>query len=122
MVPLGDYLTVSGILFTIGFAGVMLRRNLIIILMSLELMLNAANLSLGAFSRFRVQPGGVPNYDAQIFVFFIITVAAAEVAVGLAIIVALYRARQTTHVEDINSLKFVISPFSPLFPGPFCFS
>ena len=60
MITLGDYLIVSGILFTIGFAGVMLRRNLIIILMSLELMLNAANLSLVAFSRFRVQPGGVP--------------------------------------------------------------
>jgi NADH-quinone oxidoreductase subunit K len=69
--------------------------------------LNAANLSLVAFSRFHVDPvSGTPNYSAQVFVFFIITVAAAEVAVGLAIIVALYRARQTTHVEDINSLKF----------------
>jgi NADH-quinone oxidoreductase subunit K len=106
MVTLGDYLSVSALLFTIGFAGVMLRRNIIIILMSLELMLNAANLSLVAFSRFHVQPGGVPNYDAQVFVFFIITVAAAEVAVGLAIVVALYRARQTTHVEDIAMLKF----------------
>jgi len=89
-------------LFTIGFAGVLLRRNIIIIFMSLELMLNAANLSLVAFSRFRVTDG-LPNYNAQVFVFFIITVAAAEVAVGLAIIVALYRARQTTHVEDINT-------------------
>jgi NADH-quinone oxidoreductase subunit K len=106
MVTLGDYLIVSGILFTIGFAGVMLRRNIIIILMALELMLNAANLSLVAFSRFRLQTSGVPNYHAQVFVFFIITVAAAEVAVGLAIIVALFRARQTTHVEDIASLKF----------------
>ena len=106
MVTLGHYLIVSGILFAIGFAGVMLRRNLIIIFMSLELMLNAANLSLVAFSRFHLQPSGVPNYNAQVFVFFIITVAAAEVAVGLAIIVALFRARQTTHVEDINSLKF----------------
>jgi NADH-quinone oxidoreductase subunit K len=106
MVTLGDYLIVSGILFAIGFAGVMVRRNLIIIFMSLELMLNAANLSLVAFSRFHLQPSGVPNYNAQVFVFFIITVAAAEVAVGLAIIVALFRARQTTHVEDINTLKF----------------
>ena len=105
MVTLGHYLIVSGMLFTIGFAGVLLRRNIIIIFMSLELMLNAANLSLVAFSRFRVTDG-MPNYNAQVFVFFIITVAAAEVAVGLAIIVALYRARQTTHVEDINSLKF----------------
>ncbi len=105
MVTLGHYLIVSGMLFTIGFAGVLLRRNIIIIFMSLELMLNAANLSLVAFSRFRVTDG-MPNYNAQVFVFFIITVAAAEVAVGLAIIVALYRARQTTHVEDINTLKF----------------
>ena len=106
MVTLGDYLIVSGILFAIGFAGVMLRRNLIIILMSLELMLNAANLSLVAFSRFHVQPSGLPDYNIQVFVFFIITVAAAEVAVGLAIIVALYRARQTTDVDDIKSLRF----------------
>src|SRR3954451_9260020 len=106
MATLGDYLIVSGLLFTIGFAGVMLRRNIIIIFMSLEVMLNAANLSLVAFSRFRVGPNGLPNYNAQVFVFFIITVAAAEVALGLAIIVALFRARQTTHVEDISSLKF----------------
>ena len=106
MLTLGNYLLVSGLLFAIGFAGVILRRNLIIIFMSLELMLNAANLSLVAFSRFRVDANGLPNYNAQVFVFFIITVAAAEVAVGLAIIVALFRARRTTHVEDINSLKF----------------
>src|SRR5436853_5740269 len=106
MVTLGHYLIVSAILFAIGFAGVMLRRNIIIILMAVELMLNAANLSLVAFSRFHVDPTGAPNYNAQVFVFFIITVAAAEVAVGLAIIVALYRARQTTHVEDINTLQF----------------
>ena len=106
MITLGDYLIVSGILFAIGFAGVMLRRNLIIILMSLELMLNAANLSLVAFSRFRLDSNGLPNYNAQVFVFFIITVAAAEVAVGLAIFVALYRARQTMDVKNISSLKF----------------
>ena len=106
MITLGDYLIVSGVLFAIGFAGVMLRRNLIIILMSLELMLNAANLSLVAFSRFRVDSNGLPNYNAQVFVFFIITVAAAEIAVGLAILVALYRTRQTTDVKDISSLKF----------------
>src|SRR5712692_328676 len=88
MVTLGDYLIVSGILFAIGFAGVMLRRNLIIILMSLELMLNAANLSLVAFSRFRVGPNGLPDYNMQVFVFFVITVAAAEVAVGLCLLLA----------------------------------
>ena len=82
MVTLGHYLIVSGLLFTIGFAGVLLRRNIIIIFMSLELMLNAANLSLVAFSRFRLNAAGIPNYNAQVFVFFIITVAAAEVAVG----------------------------------------
>ena len=106
MITLGDYLIVSGILFAIGFAGVMLRRNIIIILMALELMLNAANLSLVAFSRFHVDPTGAANYKVQIFVFFIITVAAAEVAVGLAIVVALFRLRRTTNVEDITTLKF----------------
>jgi NADH-quinone oxidoreductase subunit K len=103
---LNHYLLVSGLLFTIGFAGVLLRRNIIIIFMCLELMLNAANLSLVAFSRFNVGADGLPNFNAQVLTFFIITVAAAEVAVGLAIIVALYRARQTTHVEDITTLKF----------------
>ena len=102
---LNDYLLVSGLLFAIGFTGVMLRRNIIVIFMCLELMLNASNLSLVAFSRFHLE-AGMPNYNAQLFVFFIIAVAAAEVAVGLAIIVALYRARQTTHVEDIASMKF----------------
>ena len=106
MITLGDYLIVSAILFAIGFAGVMLRRNLIIILMSLELMLNAANLSLVAFSRFRIGANGLPDYNAEVLVFFVITVAAAEVAVGLALFVALYRARQTTNVDDITSLKF----------------
>ena len=106
MITLGDYLIVSGILFAIGFAGVMVRRNLIIILMSLELMLNAANLSLVAFSRFRVDQNGLPNYHAQVFVFFIITVAAAEVAVGLAIIVALFRNRGSIDVDEVSLLKY----------------
>ena len=106
MATLGDYLLVSAALFTLGFGGAMLRRNIIIILMSLELMLNAANLSLVAFSRFHIDRAGLPNYNAQVFVFFIITVAAAEVAVGLAIIVALFRSRRTTHVEDLTGLKF----------------
>jgi NADH-quinone oxidoreductase subunit K len=106
MITLGDYLVVSAMLFAIGLAGVMLRRNLIVIFMSLELMLNAANLSLVAFSRFRVDANGVPDYNAQVFVFFVITVAAAEVAVGLALLVALYRASRTTDVDDITSLKF----------------
>jgi NADH-quinone oxidoreductase subunit K len=104
MVTLNAYLLVSGLLFAIGFAGVLLRRNIIIIFMSLELMLSASNLSLVAFSRFNTV-NGLPNYNGQILVFFIIAVAAAEVAVGLAIIVALFRARHTTHVEDMNSMK-----------------
>ncbi len=105
MLTLNDYLLVSGLLFSLGFAGVLLRRNVLIIFMGLEMMLNAANLSLVAFSRFSVTDG-LPNYNGQMLVFFVIVVAAAEVAVGLAIIVALYRARQTTHVEDLNTLKF----------------
>jgi len=105
MTTLAHYLIVSGLLFAIGLAGVLFRRNILVIFMCLELMLNAANLSLVAFSRFE-PVNGLPNYNAQVLVFFIITVAAAEVAVGLAIIVALYRAKQTTHVEDLNSLKF----------------
>ena len=111
-ITLNDYLLVSGLLFAIGLGGVLLRRNILIIFMCLEMMLNAANLSLVAFSRFQVGHDGVagnsglPNYNGQMMVFFIITVAAAEVAVGLAVIVALYRARQTTHVEDISTLKF----------------
>ena len=105
MVPLSHYLIASGLLFAIGLAGVLLRRNIIVIFMCLELMLNAANLTLVAFSRFNLSPEGLPNFNGQVFVFFIITVAAAEVAVGLAIIVALYRAKQTTHVEDLDSLR-----------------
>jgi NADH-quinone oxidoreductase subunit K len=98
-VGLEHYLIVSAVLFGLGLLGVILRRNLLIIYMSLEVMLNAANLALVAFSRFN------DNLDGQIMVFFIITVAAAEVAVGLALIVALYRKKQTAHVEDLVTLR-----------------
>jgi NADH-quinone oxidoreductase subunit K len=98
-VGLEHYLVVSALLFALGLMGVIVRRNLLIIYMSLELMLNAANLVLVAFSRF------TNNLDGQVFVFFTITVAAAEVAVGLALIVAIYRKRQTTQVEDLTTLK-----------------
>jgi len=101
---LNDYLIASGLLFAIGLAGVVLRRNIIVIFMCLEMMLSAANLTLVAFSRFGTVDG-LPNYNGQMLVFFIITVAAAEVAVGLAIIVALFRARKTVHVEDLSALK-----------------
>ena len=104
MPALNDYLLVSGLLFSIGLAGVVLRRNIIVVFMCLELMLSAANLSLVAFSRFNPH-GGLPDYHGQMLVFFVITVAAAEVAVGLAIIVALYRTRQTIHTDDLTSLK-----------------
>src|SRR6266566_1171257 len=117
MITLGDYLLVSGILFSIGFAGVMLRRNLIIILMSLELMLNAANLSLVAFSRFRVDPNGLPNYNAQVFVFFIITVAAAEVAVALPFLSHCFAQgrRQTSKTSAASNFK-PANPMNSIFP------
>ena len=98
-VGLEHYLTVSALLFSLGLLGVIIRRNLLVIYMSLELMLNAANLAFVAMSRF------TNNLDGQVMVFFIITVAAAEGAVGLALIVALYRKRQTAHVEDLTSMK-----------------
>jgi NADH-quinone oxidoreductase subunit K len=98
-VGLEHYLIVSGLLFSLGLLGVIIRRNLLIIYMSLELMLNAANLALVAFSRFN------DTLNGQVMVFFIITVAAAEVSVGLALIVALYRKRQTAHVEDLTTMK-----------------
>jgi len=98
-VGLEHYLIVSILLFSLGLLGVVARRNLLIIYMSLELMLNAANLALVAFSRFN------NNLNGQVMVFFIITVAAAEVSVGLALIVALYRKRQTAHVEDLTALR-----------------
>jgi len=98
-VGLQHYLIVSVLLFSMGLLGVVTRRNLLIIFMSLELMLNAANLALVSFARFN------DKLDGQVMVFFIITVAAAEVAVGLALIVALYRKRQTAHVEDLTTMK-----------------
>ena len=96
---LSHYLLISGALFSIGLLGVIVRRNILIIYMSLELMLNAANVALVAMSRFN------GNLDGQVMVFFIITVAAAEVSVGLALIVALYRKRQTTEVGDLATMK-----------------
>jgi NADH-quinone oxidoreductase subunit K len=104
MVTLNHYLFVSGLLFAIGLTGVIVRRNIITIYMCLEMMLSAANLTLVAFSRFRLTDG-LPDYNAQALVFFTITVAAAEVAVGLAIIVALYRAKQSVDVSTVEKLK-----------------
>ncbi len=96
---LNHYLWVSGLLFALGIAGVIARRNALIVFMALEMNLNAANLALIAFSKYN------KLVDAQVFVFFIIAIAAAEVAVGLAIIVALYRRKKTVSVDELNSMK-----------------
>jgi len=98
-ITLNHYIAVAGMLFVIGFIGVLLRQNTLVIYMSLELMLNAATLAAVAFSRYN------GTMDGNVFVFFIITVAAAEVAVGLAIIVALFRKRHTVQVEELGTLK-----------------
>lgn len=93
------YLALSALLFALGFLGVLIRRNTLVIFMCLELMLVASTLALVAFSRFN------GTMDGNVFVFFILTVAAAEVAVGLAIIVALFRQRRTLQVDELNALK-----------------
>ena len=97
--PTSYYVALSAILFTLGVTGVLVRRNAIIIFMSVELMLNSANLVFVAFARQFVELSG------QIFVFFVMTVAAAEVAVGLALIVAIFRTKQSINVDEINQLK-----------------
>ena len=104
MITLNHYLLVSGALFALGLGGVVVRRNILVIYMCLELMLSAANLALVAFSRFHVIDG-LPDYSAQALVFFTITVAAAEVAVGLAIIVAVYRTKQSVDVESVTKMQ-----------------
>src|SRR5437867_4340482 len=99
-ITLNQYLIVSGLLFALGMAGVMLRRNALVIYMALEMNLNAANLALVAFSKYNTA------IDGQVLVFFIITVAAAEVAVGLAIIVALFRRLRTVQVDELKTMKW----------------
>ena len=100
MIPLGQYLVVSAVLFGLGTAGVFMRRNMITILLSIEIMLNAVNLSFVAFGRFNGDVNG------QIITFFVMTVAAAEAAVGLAIIIALFRHRQSLKPDAFTSLKW----------------
>jgi len=100
MIPSSYYLWVSAILFTIGVAGVLVRRNPIVIFMCIELMLNAANLTFITFSRH------LHSLDGQMFVFFIIAVAAAEVAVGLAIIVSIFRTKKTINVDEIDLMRW----------------
>jgi NADH-quinone oxidoreductase subunit K len=99
MVPTIYFVLLSAVLFTVGVLGVLVRRNAIVLFMSVELMLNAANLALVAFARERL------NVDGQVLVFFVITVAAAEVAVGLALLVSIFRSRKTTDVDAVSSLK-----------------
>ncbi len=98
-IGLNQFLHLSALLFAIGFFGVLLRKNTLVIYMCLELMLIASTLALVAFSRFN------GTLDGNVFVFFILTIAAAEVAVGLALIVALFRRRHTIQVEELNQLK-----------------
>ena len=100
MIPLSNYLIVSAILFTIGTAGVFMRRNLITILLSIEIMLNAVNLTFVAFGR------ALGSAEGQVIVFFVITVAAAEAAVGLAIIIALFRHRESLNPDAFTLLKW----------------
>ncbi|GAC1349645.1 MAG: NADH-quinone oxidoreductase subunit NuoK [Ktedonobacteraceae bacterium] len=97
--PLSAYLIVSALLFTVGVLGVLIRRNPLIIFMSIELMLNAVNLSFVAISSF------LDSADGQMFVFLVLTVAAAEVVVGLAIIVSIFRTRRNIDVDDMNLLR-----------------
>ncbi|MFA4910536.1 MAG: NADH-quinone oxidoreductase subunit NuoK [Desulfobacteria bacterium] len=100
MIPLSYYLILSAVLFTVGVIGVLVRRNAIVIFMSIELMLNAVNLSFVAISKH------LDSLDGQIFVLFVMTVAAAEVAVGLAIIINLFRNKETINVDEINIMKW----------------
>ncbi len=100
MIPLNYYLTLSAILFSIGVVGVLARRNAIIVFMSIELMLNSVNLTLVAFSAY------LGSATGQMFVFFVLTVAAAEAAVGLAIIIALFRNKMTVNIDEINIMKW----------------
>ncbi|MGQ9889432.1 MAG: NADH-quinone oxidoreductase subunit NuoK [Aggregatilineales bacterium] len=99
MVPTDAYIMLSMVLFTLGAMGVLLRRNAILVFMSVELMLNAANLALVAFAR---RWGGL---DGHLFVFFVITVAAAEVAVGLALIVAIFRNKRSINIDELSQMR-----------------
>lgn len=100
LIPIEYFLILSAFMFVVGVAGVLTRRNAIIVFMSIELMLNSANLSLVTFSSYMGNPAG------QIFVFFVMAVAAAEAAVGLAIIIALFRNKLTLNIDEINILKW----------------
>ena len=103
---LSKFLIIGALLFTIGVAGVLTRRNIIVIFMSIELILNAANLNFIAFSRYLQEQGSVNAVAGQVFTVFIIVVAAAEAAIGLGLVIALYRNRETIFVDKIDLLKW----------------
>jgi len=100
MIPLSNYLILSGILFAIGIFGVIVKRNAIVVFMSIELMLNAVNLTFVAFSTY------LQSLNGQVFVFMVMVVAAAEVVVGLALIIAIFRLKHTPNIDDINLMKW----------------
>ena len=106
MVPLEHVIGLSALLFVIGVAGVALRRNLIVVLMSIELMLNAVNLAFVGFNRMWPGTADAPRLDGQIFVLIVISVAAAEVAVGLGIVISMFRNRDSVNLEDVSLLKW----------------
>ena len=106
MVPLDHVIGLSAVLFTVGVFGVLVRRNLVVMLMSIELMLNAVNLAFVGFNRMWPGTEGAPAFDGQIFVLMVITVAAAEVAVGLGIVISMFRNRASLNVEDVSLLKW----------------
>ncbi|MCQ2366066.1 MAG: NADH-quinone oxidoreductase subunit NuoK [Akkermansia sp.] len=104
MITLAHYLILSGILFAIGLAGVLIRKNIIVVFMCLEMMLSAANVALVAFSRAQ-GTHGLPVYDGQVMALFVVGIAAAEVAIGLALIVCMFRARRTVESTALNTMK-----------------
>ena len=106
MIPIEHVIGLSALLFAIGVAGVALRRNLIVVLMSIELMLNAANLAFVGFNRLWPGTADAPRLDGQVFVLMVITVAAAEVAVGLGIVISMFRNRDSVNLEDVSLLKW----------------
>ncbi|MGI8656160.1 MAG: NADH-quinone oxidoreductase subunit NuoK [Pyrinomonadaceae bacterium] len=103
---LAKFLIIAALLFVIGIAGVLVRRNIIVIFMSIELILNAANLNFIAFSRYLQATGNANAVSGQIFAVFVIVVAAAEAAIGLGIVIALYRNKETVSIDEINLLKW----------------
>ncbi|HEX6625955.1 MAG TPA: NADH-quinone oxidoreductase subunit NuoK [Pyrinomonadaceae bacterium] len=103
---LTKFLVIGALLFTIGVAGVLTRRNIIVIFMSIELILNAANLNFIAFARYHEATGGMSAIAGQVFTVFVIVVAAAEAAIGLGIVIALYRNRETIFIDKIDLLKW----------------